>query len=127
MVEFALTAPVFLLILVGLLDLGQAFHQYTQLVNGVREGARVATYDQNVANIQNTVIARTGLGLTASNVTVTCYAAFTSTTKTCGSGLDLGDGVKVTATKDFSPITGRIIAIVGNPVPLRAEAMRSIQ
>jgi Flp pilus assembly protein TadG len=127
MVEFALISPVFFLILVGIVDLGQGFFQYQQLNNAVSEGARVATYNQDPTTIKNTVVARQTIGLTTSNVTVTCYVGWTTTTQTCANGLDIGDAVKVTATKTFSPFTGRIIAIVGSNINLSATAQRSVQ
>lgn len=122
----ALIAPVALLMMLGMLDLGRAFYQYTLLVNGVREGARVATFDQSATNIKNAVISTSSIGLTASDITITCYAGFSNTTKTCGS-VGVGDGVQVSAARDFQPITPRIIAVVGATISLSASSMRSFQ
>lgn len=127
MLEFAITLPVFILFVFGIVDLGQASYQYGELNNAVREGARVATYDQNETNIKNSVIAKAPtLGLTTGNITVTCYTGFTATTKTC-STVTIGDGVKVAGSKSFAPITGQIAAAVGSSVTLSAWAMRSVQ
>lgn len=41
-VEFALTVPVLLLLLIGLVDMGRGFQAYTSLGNAVREAAREA-------------------------------------------------------------------------------------
>ena len=126
-VELALLLPVFLLVLVGVVDLGRAFYRYAVLTNSVREGARIATFDQTEATIQGAVVARSaGIGLTTANVTVTCFSGATATTKTCGS-VALGDGVRVAATHTFSPITGRLIAIVGASLNITSSAMRSVQ
>ncbi len=40
LVEFAITLPVLLLILVGVLDLGRLYFAYVAVVNSAREGAR---------------------------------------------------------------------------------------
>ena len=126
MVEFALVIPVFMLLSVGVVDLGRGVFQYAELVNGAREGARVGTYDQTSSTIKNAVKSRTTLGLTDSDIAVTCYSGFTTSTVSCSS-VTLGDGVKVTVTKSFQPITGRIIAIVGSSLSLTSSAMRAVQ
>jgi hypothetical protein len=46
MVEFAVLAPVFFLLLLGTIDLGRAVYIYNAISNGAREGARAAVpYD----------------------------------------------------------------------------------
>ena len=45
LVEFAIIAPVFLLLLLGMIDFGFAFGDYISMRNGVREGARQAVID----------------------------------------------------------------------------------
>jgi Flp pilus assembly protein TadG len=46
LVEFALVIPIFLLLLVGLFDLGRAVFAYNTLTNAAREGARIAIVNQ---------------------------------------------------------------------------------
>jgi Flp pilus assembly protein TadG len=46
MVEFALVIPIFLLLLVGIFDLGRAVFAYNTLTNAAREGARMAIVNQ---------------------------------------------------------------------------------
>jgi Flp pilus assembly protein TadG len=43
LVEFALVAPVLVILLLGIADVGRAFYDYISLTNAVREGARYAT------------------------------------------------------------------------------------
>jgi len=43
LVEFALIIPVLLFIIIGIIDLGRAFHAYIAITNASREGARYAT------------------------------------------------------------------------------------
>ena len=46
LVEFALIIPLFLVLLVGLFDLGRAVFAYNTLTNAAREGARTAIVNQ---------------------------------------------------------------------------------
>ena len=46
LVEFALVLPIFVLILVGIFDLGRAVFAYNTLTNAAREGARMAIVNQ---------------------------------------------------------------------------------
>ncbi len=50
-VEFALVIPIFLLLLVGLFDLGRAVFAFNSLTNAAREGARMAIVNQYEPNI----------------------------------------------------------------------------
>lgn len=52
LVEFALILPVFILVLVGIFDLGRAVYAYNTINNAAREAARLAIVDQTVADIQ---------------------------------------------------------------------------
>jgi Flp pilus assembly protein TadG len=74
LVEFALVLPTLLLIVFGILEAGRAFYAYTAVANAVREGARYAvTNATNTTAIKNVVIGNAiGVGLAASDVTVTC-------------------------------------------------------
>ena len=47
MVEFALLAPLLLLILVGTMEFGRIIIVYTSITNAVREGARYGVVVQN--------------------------------------------------------------------------------
>ncbi len=46
LVEFALVFPVFILLLLGILDLGRAVYAYNTIGDAAREGARVAIVNQ---------------------------------------------------------------------------------
>jgi Flp pilus assembly protein TadG len=46
LVEFALIIPLFLLLLVGIFDLGRAVFAFNTLTNAAREGARIAIVNQ---------------------------------------------------------------------------------
>jgi Flp pilus assembly protein TadG len=47
LVEFALVVPIFVLLLVGLFDIGRAVWNYNTVANAAREAARVAVVNQD--------------------------------------------------------------------------------
>lgn len=71
MVEFALILPVFVLILVGIADLGRAVYAYSTISNAAREGVRLAIVDQDCSYIVDQTVQHAGsLGISASDVSV---------------------------------------------------------
>ncbi len=52
MVEFALILPIFVLVLVGIFDLGRGIYAFNTISQAAREGARLAIVDQTIAHIQ---------------------------------------------------------------------------
>lgn len=70
LVEYAITLPIFLLIVIGIFDLGRVVYFATALQNAAREGARYGVVNPYaITNIKDRVKQR-ALGLGASNVTV---------------------------------------------------------
>lgn len=70
-VEFALVLPIFILILVGILEFGLVFHQYLVVTSASREGARVAALggtDAEVVTMVNNATASINRGLLTVNV-----------------------------------------------------------
>src|SRR2546427_12526484 len=58
MVEFAVLAPVFFLLLLGTIDLGRAVYTYNAISNAAREGARAAVpYDSPLPTTASVVAA----------------------------------------------------------------------
>jgi Flp pilus assembly protein TadG len=51
LVEFALIAPVFILILLAIFDIGRGVFAYTSATNAAREGARLAIVNQDETSI----------------------------------------------------------------------------
>jgi Flp pilus assembly protein TadG len=71
LVEFALVLPLFVLIAVGIFDLGRAIFYYHTLLNASREAARQAVVDQTLAHIETRAIDHAvALGLTPADVDV---------------------------------------------------------
>jgi Flp pilus assembly protein TadG len=67
-VEFAVTLPMLLLVIVGIFDFGLAFHQYAVVTNAAREGARMAVLpgysDADVTNRVTTFLQAGGITAT---------------------------------------------------------------
>jgi Flp pilus assembly protein TadG len=71
LVEFALILPVFVLVLVGIFDVGRAVYAFNTVNNAAREGARLAIVDQTVSDIQDRAAERAvSLGVQPGDVRV---------------------------------------------------------
>jgi Flp pilus assembly protein TadG len=71
LVEFALIVPIFVLLLVGLADLGRAVYAFNTISNASREGVRVGIVDQDCASIKNEAVRQSvSLGVTSADVDV---------------------------------------------------------
>jgi hypothetical protein len=77
LVEFALTFPLMLLVVLGIIDFGLLLQRYEVLTNAAREGARVAVLGYSTANIQTRVDQYLlGTGLDTGVVTTVGAATF---------------------------------------------------
>lgn len=86
LIEFALTFPLLLVVVMGIIDFGLLFQQYEVLTNAAREGARVSVLPgYGTTDIQTRVNQYLqGTSLSAASVTTTVGAA---QTLSIGSGL----------------------------------------
>src|SRR5262245_5427608 len=81
-IEFALTLPLLLLVVLGIIEFGFLFQQYEVVTNAAREGARIAvlpTYSVNATVTQTNVQARVNQYLTAGGLS-------TAAATICGGG-----------------------------------------
>lgn len=97
-VEFAIVAPVFLLLVFGMIEYGRMVMVYQVLTNASREGARVAVLDgASTAGITATVNTYLSNGtITGATVTVTPDPPSTA---------QYGDPVTVTVSVPFSQVS----------------------
>ena len=71
LVEFALILPIFVLLLVGIFDVGRAVYAFNTINNAARQGARLAIVDQTPTHIENiTIEDAVSLGIGADDVDV---------------------------------------------------------
>ena len=71
MVEFALIVPIFVLVMVGIFDVGRAVFAFNTINQAAREAARLAIVDQTVLHIKDEAIeSSVSLGVQAADVLV---------------------------------------------------------
>ncbi|HYI67022.1 MAG TPA: TadE family protein [Candidatus Limnocylindrales bacterium] len=71
LVEFGLILPIFVLILVGLFDVGRAVYAYNTLNNAAREAGRLAIVDQFEDHVLDEAMkAASGVGVVRNEITV---------------------------------------------------------
>jgi len=114
LVEFALVFPILLFIIVGIIDLGRAFHAYIAITNASREGARYinlhpykdpdGTFD-TAEQVTIDEASYSGLDITFDNIVVNCPNATVNGKSRCRSG----DPVRVTVDYDLDLILGWIL------------------
>ena len=116
LVEFAFALPIFLMLLMGIVDLGTAVFTYNSLTNAAREGARLAIVNQDTARIIQRAEQQVSIAeITAPNVTIHFYQealdGTPDTTSTC-SPVAVGCLAVVTFEATYHPLT----PIIGNIV-----------
>ena len=122
LVEFALTAALLILLVMGIVDLGRATYAYSLLHNSAREGARYGVINYNDTDgIKTTVVNRAlGLGLTPADVTVQLLDVYANVPNE--------DTIRVGTTYQFNIITPVIGAFFGsNQVTLSTEATMRLE
>jgi Flp pilus assembly protein TadG len=132
LLEFALAIPVFLLLLIGLFDLGRAVFAYNTLTNAAREGARLAIVNQDVATIVERAKSQTAIvELDDPSVTVAFYQKATDGTPDTARPCDLvavGCLAVVSFEATYQPITPIVSNIIfGSGVTFTAKSVLSIE
>ena len=124
LVEFALIVPIFVLLLVGIFDMGRAVYAFNTINQAAREAARLAIVDQTISHVQDEAISSAvSLGLDASDVTVDFRDRTTPDVADSCTGAIPGDDnnhasivlclAVVTVSYDFDAATPMISALVG--------------
>jgi Flp pilus assembly protein TadG len=117
-VEFALFLPFFLVLLFGIVELGQAWYQKQMLVSATREGARLGSLLNDTTNTSALVSAEVTNFLSLSG--------FPGQAQVTVAGADgnAGATVTVTATSDYQlPVLGRLVPGELGTVTLRATTV----
>ena len=113
LVEFAVILPVFVLILVGIFDLGRAVYAYSTVNNAAREAGRLAIVDQTLAHI-TAEATKQSVALKPVTITVDFRDPSTPTTpNSCGTPITLGCVADVLVDYTFYPATPMIDQLVG--------------
>jgi Flp pilus assembly protein TadG len=115
LIETAFILPLLLVLCMGMLDFGRAFHMKSVLDQAAREGARIAVVTSPdpdlVTDKVNQVLASSGVAATSVQVT----------------GPDAARMVTVTVTATFTFVTPGIFALVngdyGNTIPMSGQTV----
>ena len=113
--EFALILPIFILVLVGIVDFGRAVYASSTIQNAAREAVRVAIVDQNVGAIETEAIEHAvALGVDAADVDVTFWDP-DYTSGLCSTTPNVGCIVEVEVRYAYNaatPILGNIVGTI---------------
>lgn len=126
MVEFAIGAPLLLLLLLGIGEVGRLLSQYNQLLQGTRDAARYVSSSAMNATLGQ-IDLTTALQGTAKNLLV--YGAPSSGSTPMVPGLSVGqvqvsqvgsEHIQVSVTYTFQPLVGNILlpGIFGDGITL---------
>ncbi len=120
LLEFALTLPIFLWLVVGLIDLGRGVASYTVLANCAREGARAAVipYTTNATveaavNSQSLILG----SIPSGDIVVSPPEGSRSS----------GTPIRVEVRYPFQPTTPLLANVVGSTIQMRAVSAATIE
>lgn len=111
LIELALILPLFLVMMVGVVDYGSAFVRKMEFVNAAKAGVQYAMADKPTNNDLTNVIAavNNNLGASIDQATVTvnryckCDGVVQSCNVTCGASGYMNAFIYVRITEDFTP------------------------
>lgn len=116
MVEFALIVPLFVLLLVGLFDVGRAVYAYNTVNNAAREAARLAIVDQFEEHVKaKAVSAATAVDIGPSDVTVAYREPDGSVCAALGTPAVAGCVAVVTVVYRYeaaTPLIGNLLGVI---------------
>lgn len=104
-VEFAIVAPILLMLIVATVDIGLALSDYMKLTSAIRTSFDYALVkkDDDLAGIENRVKANAGSATVSAAATCTCDgAAMASCSVTCAG--TMSKFITVTASQQYTPL-----------------------
>ena len=128
LVEFALIVPIFLLILMGILDLGRAVYASSTINNAAREAGRRAIVDQTCQNVIGVAV-KHSVALGALPISVTWLAPDGSVIASCPTsptGNSVSDIANVRVTYVYTAATPLISQLLG-PITMVGETKFPIE
>jgi Flp pilus assembly protein TadG len=135
LVELALVLPIFLVLFMGVVDLGGAFFAYNSVTNAAREGTRLAVVNQDTSKITQRATQQSAIAQTPT-LTIAFYQAAADgtpdTTMPCptvgSSYIAVGCLAVITFQATYHPITpviGNILFKTG--VTFTAKSVQSVE
>ncbi|HEX6139533.1 MAG TPA: TadE family protein [Candidatus Limnocylindria bacterium] len=129
LVEFALILPIFLLVLMGILDLGRAVYYSSTLSNAAREAARQGIVDQTCSHVVDQALQRS-VGMDNVAVEVVWLDGSNTQTRTCQpvetGTAKFGNRVLVTVDYDYNAATPIIGNLVGT-IHMRGQSTFTVE
>lgn len=124
LVEFAISAPVVLLMVLFGVDFGRVFLGWVQLSNAVREAASFAAIYPTAWSVPGNTAVQTEFDrLIRTEATgINCALPATIPDPSFPTGTEIGSPTLVQITCQFSLITPLISNILGSPIPVSASA-----
>lgn len=135
--ELALALPVLLLLLMGVFDMGRAIVMHTSLTNGAREGARLASVNQDKPTVVDRVLGQTFMSAPAVSVEFFAPPTNPAATPTAPCGSFTGSGavtdppakgcvIVVESSTTFRAITPIIGDLIGD-IDLKARTTSRVE
>jgi Flp pilus assembly protein TadG len=127
LVEFALVLPIFVVLLVGLFDVGRAVFAYSTLTNAAKEAGRLAIVDQTLAHIRQEAVDQSlNLHVPASDVAVSYLSPDGAGPCSSQTAPPIGCIAMVTVSYSYDPVLPVIEYVVG-PITLTGETALPIE
>jgi hypothetical protein len=124
LVEFAISVPVVMLMVLFGVDFGRVFVGWVTLTNAVREGANFAALQPDSWNTPGSPTGRAEYArlINAETAEINCTLPATLPSPTFPNGTDIGSPAIVAITCEFTLITPLIGGLIGNPLDVSASA-----
>lgn len=142
MVEFAIAALIFFVVIFGTIDFGRAAYEYNIIASSAREGARVAIIQGNTNDCVLRRVVDSSTSMVLAGGSPTCTGAPTlCVVLPCTSGniaINATGGVRtcisipcgtvtVSVTRTYRPVTPLLARIVGNTISLSASSTMVVE
>jgi|SRR5581483_5083430 Flp pilus assembly protein TadG len=111
LVEFALTLPLLILVIMGVFDLGWGIYAKNTIADAAREGARAGIITTNTDSVIRTRVRNAAQGLNLTNAQIVISPSPTRTH---------GGTIQVTINYTYQPLTSFIVGGVSVPLSSRA-------
>jgi Flp pilus assembly protein TadG len=127
LVEFALIVPIFILMLMGIFDVGRAVYASSTINNAAHEAVRLAIVDQNTADVRDRAISQAvGVNVAPADVTVRWLNSNYADSAPCNVTPVDGCTVEVTVEYQFTAATPMISSLMGT-ITLQGVARQPIE
>jgi len=127
LVEFALIVPLFILMMMGIFDVGRAIYVYSTINNAAHEAVRLAIVDQDTADVRAKAATHAvGVGVASGDVTVRWLSSDYTDVAPCNATPRYGCAVEVAVAYDFNAATPLISNLLGT-LSLEGVARQQIE